>query len=98
MHLQAPGPIALPVLRHAAKKSATGGDVYAGTSTKSIEAAFNRIVEQARYQYVLGYVSNNPAEAATFRTITVTTYFDVGLETATQLKGQANRDQWTGSG
>ena len=52
---------------------ATGGDVYPGTSTKSIETAFNRIVEQARYQYVLGYVSNNRAEAATFRTITVTT-------------------------
>jgi len=53
--------------------AATGGDVYPGTSTKSIETAFNRIVEEARYQYVLGYVSNNRAEAATFRTITVTT-------------------------
>ena len=52
--------------------AATGGDVYPGTSTKSIETAFNRIVEQARYQYVLGYVSNNRAEAATLRTITVT--------------------------
>jgi Ca-activated chloride channel homolog len=52
---------------------ATGGDVYPGTSTKSIESAFSRIVEQARYQYVLGYVSNNRAEAATFRTITVKT-------------------------
>jgi VWFA-related protein len=53
--------------------AATGGDVYPGTSTKSIEIAFNRIIEQARYQYVLGYVSSNRAEAPTFRTITVTT-------------------------
>jgi VWFA-related protein len=53
--------------------AATGGDVYPGTSTKSVETAFNRIVEQARYQYVLGYVSNNRAEGTTFRTITVTT-------------------------
>jgi VWFA-related protein len=52
---------------------ASGGDVYPGTSTKSIETAFNQIVEQARYQYVLGYISNNRVEAATFRTIAVTT-------------------------
>jgi VWFA-related protein len=52
---------------------ATGGDVYPGTSTKSIETAFSRVVEQARYQYVLGYVSNNRAETAIFRTITVRT-------------------------
>jgi VWFA-related protein len=53
--------------------AATGGDVYPGTSTKSIETAFSRIVEQARYQYVLGYVSSNRAETATFRKIIVTT-------------------------
>lgn len=53
--------------------AATGGDVYPGTSTKTIETAFSHIVEQARYQYVLGYVSNNPVEAPTFRTITVKT-------------------------
>ncbi len=53
--------------------AASGGDVYPGTSTKSIENAFSQIVEQARYQYVLGYVSNNRAERATFRNITIKT-------------------------
>jgi VWFA-related protein len=53
--------------------AATGGDVYPGTSTQSVESAFSRIVEQARYEYVLGYVSSNRAEQATFRTITIKT-------------------------
>jgi hypothetical protein len=53
---------------------ATGGDVYPGTSTKSMEDAFAQIAEQARNQYVLGYVSNNAAGAAeTLRTIEVRT-------------------------
>ena len=38
---------------------ATGGDVYGGGSTSSMELAFSRITEQARNQYVLGYVSSN---------------------------------------
>ena len=53
--------------------AATGGDVYPGTSTDSIEKSFLRITEQARNQYVLGYVSANHAEHPIFRQIEVTT-------------------------
>jgi len=52
---------------------AAGGDVYPGTSTKSIESAFSNITEQARYEYVLGYVSNNETQFAVFRNIQVRT-------------------------
>ena len=38
---------------------ATGGDVYSGGSTSDMERAFGKITEQARNQYVLGYVSSN---------------------------------------
>jgi VWFA-related protein len=37
----------------------TGGDVYGVRTQDAMEAAFFRIMEQARHQYVLGYVSNN---------------------------------------
>jgi VWFA-related protein len=40
---------------------ASGGDVYGGSSASDMEFAFKRIVEQARSQYVLGYLSNNTA-------------------------------------
>jgi VWFA-related protein len=38
---------------------ATGGDVYSGGSTRDMETAFTKITEQARNQYVLGYISSN---------------------------------------
>lgn len=38
---------------------ATGGDVYGGRTQDRMETAFSGLVEQARHQYVLGYVSNN---------------------------------------
>ena len=38
---------------------ATGGDEYKGLNTASMENAFNRITEQARNRYVLGYQSTN---------------------------------------
>jgi hypothetical protein len=38
---------------------ATGGEEYRGLSTRAMENAFNRITEQARNQYVLGYQSTN---------------------------------------
>jgi VWFA-related protein len=38
---------------------ATGGDEYKGLKVASMEAAFSRITEQARNQYVLGYHSTN---------------------------------------
>src|SRR5262249_47423564 len=37
----------------------TGGESYRGLSTAAMESAFNRITEQARNQYVLGYHSTN---------------------------------------
>ena len=55
---------------------ATGGDVYNGGSTRSMERGFASITEQARNQYVLGYVSNNEVargRSSVFRTIEVRT-------------------------
>jgi len=43
---------------------ASGGDVFAGGSAQEMEQAFRRITEQARNQYVLGYVSNNKPSRA----------------------------------
>jgi VWFA-related protein len=40
---------------------ATGGDVYGGRSDSDLKFAVSRIAEQARTQYVLGYVSSNTA-------------------------------------
>jgi hypothetical protein len=40
---------------------ATGGDVYGGRSPSDMKFAFSRIAEQARTQYVLGYISSNTA-------------------------------------
>ena len=37
----------------------TGGDVYSGGTTKDMERAFSLITEQARNQYVLGYLSGS---------------------------------------
>jgi VWFA-related protein len=39
----------------------TGGDVYGGRSASDMKFAFSRIAEQARNQYVLGYISSNSA-------------------------------------
>jgi VWFA-related protein len=39
--------------------SITGGDVYRARTQNAMETAFSRIMEQARHQYVLSYVSNN---------------------------------------
>jgi VWFA-related protein len=51
---------------------ASGGDVYGGGSTRDLENAFTRITEQARNQYILGYVSDNrPRTGGIFRTIDV---------------------------
>jgi hypothetical protein len=38
---------------------ATGGDIHSGRTQAGMDAAFARITEQARHQYVLSYVSNN---------------------------------------
>ena len=52
---------------------ATGGDVYRAPTENAMETAFSRITEQARHQYVLGYVSNNevPGMLAVTRKIEV---------------------------
>lgn len=54
---------------------ATGGDVYGGSRTKSMEEAFSKISEEARNEYVLGYYSNNdlPPGKSLYRTIEVKT-------------------------
>ena len=52
----------------------TGGDsYYAGSSVQSIEAGYTRAAEQARNQYVIGYISANKAagSAPVFRNIEV---------------------------
>jgi VWFA-related protein len=38
---------------------ATGGDMYSGRTVNGMQSAFARVTEQARHQYVLGYVSSN---------------------------------------
>jgi VWFA-related protein len=57
--------------------NATGGDVFEGGSTNAMETAFSRITEQARNQYILGYVSTNDVTSAkgVFREIDVRTRF-----------------------
>jgi VWFA-related protein len=52
----------------------TGGDsFYVGSSIQSIESGYSRATEQARNQYVLGYISSNQATGSTpiFRNIEV---------------------------
>jgi VWFA-related protein len=54
--------------------SATGGDVYNGATDESMEHAFNRVPEQARRQYILGYSSTNTStKPGVFRKIEVRT-------------------------
>jgi VWFA-related protein len=54
--------------------SATGGDVHNGATDESIEHAFNRVIEQARRQYTLGYASTNTStKPGVFRKIEVRT-------------------------
>jgi VWFA-related protein len=55
---------------------ATGGNVFSGGSTGSMERGFANITEEARNQYVLGYFSNNEVprgRPSVFRTIDVRT-------------------------
>ena len=47
----------ISVLQDYAKK--TGGDAYFVNSQLNIEQAYSTITEEARNQYVLGYISNN---------------------------------------
>jgi VWFA-related protein len=62
----------LGVLDAYAKSS--GGDVYGGGSTRDLEHAFTKITEQARNQYVLGYISDSrPGRIGIYRGIDVKT-------------------------
>jgi VWFA-related protein len=47
----------LSVLQQYAKS--TGGDVYFVNSQQNIESSYSTVTEEARNQYILGYVSNN---------------------------------------
>jgi hypothetical protein len=51
----------------------TGGDVYGGVTDSDMKFAFNRIAEQVRTEYVLGYLSSNTVPAlGIYRRILVT--------------------------
>lgn len=52
---------------------ATGGDTFGGGSSRDMEAAFPKITEQARNQYILGYVSDTRPRAGTYHEIDVKT-------------------------
>lgn len=66
---------------------ATGGDTYGGGSAPDMEKAFSKITEQARNQYVLGYVSDSrPGRSGgIFREINVKT--DKPNQNVTHRKG-----------
>ena len=51
----------------------TGGAVFDGGTIEAMDESFAKLVEQARDQYVLGYISNNEVSGTTpvFRTIEV---------------------------
>jgi hypothetical protein len=52
--------------------AATGGDVYGGRSESDMKFVLGRIVDEARNEYVLGYVSNNtPGDLGVVRNIVV---------------------------
>ncbi|HEY3166516.1 MAG TPA: VWA domain-containing protein [Candidatus Binatia bacterium] len=53
----------------------TGGDAYFATSIQGIEKRYSRATEQARNQYVIGYLSNNkpPGDEPVLRNIEVKT-------------------------
>jgi VWFA-related protein len=51
--------------------SATGGEVLAEFSRSAIEAAYSRLMEQARNQYTLGYYSNAPKGSISYRSIEI---------------------------
>src|SRR5207249_11608394 len=54
---------------------ATGGDAFFLASTDGLEKAYNRVAEEARNQYVLGYFSTNkaPGPLPVYREIAVET-------------------------
>ena len=47
--------------------AATGGETYSGYRTKSIEESFQRITEDVRTQYTVGYYSREPSLDGKFR-------------------------------
>ena len=51
--------------------AATGGEAYAEFRTKGIETSFQRIAEEVRTQYTVGYYSNEPSLDGKFRPIEV---------------------------
>jgi Ca-activated chloride channel family protein len=49
----------------------TGGDVYYGLKTRSIEELYSRVTEEARNQYTLGYVATGTNRGAEYHFIEV---------------------------
>ncbi len=52
--------------------AATGGQTYAEFRTKAIETSFQKITEQVRTQYTVGFYSREPLTDGKFRTLEVT--------------------------
>ena len=50
---------------------ATGGSLYAEKSTNDMEKSYQRLAEEARNQYTLGYISHQPAIDGKYRSIDV---------------------------
>jgi VWFA-related protein len=51
----------------------SGGRVFRPTASRELAAIYQSILDELGTQYVLGYVSDNPARDGKFRKITVTT-------------------------
>jgi Ca-activated chloride channel family protein len=49
----------------------TGGEVFVPTASKELAAVYDRILDQLANQYLLGYVSANPARDGKFRKVKV---------------------------
>ena len=49
----------------------TGGEVFFPQSLSELETVYDRIAEELRTQYSLGYVSNNPRKDGKWRRIVV---------------------------
>lgn len=51
----------------------TGGEVFTPRSSRDLAAIYDKILENLAAQYVIGYISDNPARDGRFRKIKVTT-------------------------
>jgi VWFA-related protein len=52
--------------------SMTGGQVFTPSSSRDLRSIYDKILEDLAAQFVIGYVSDNPARDGKFRKIKVT--------------------------